>query len=90
MVKRALPPTPPTPPTSNDGGSAPHTITMEDMVTGTVSQKKANEVPKGIAFVDGVPVTRIVTQAKGDGDREILAYDEKGELLQVTLMTKRS
>ena len=84
MVKRGVPTTPTTqaPPTSG------HTITMEDAVTGTVSQKRASEVPKSIAFVDGVPVARIVTQAKGD-DREILAYDDKGELLKVTLMTKR-
>ena len=86
MVKRGVPTTPTTtaPPTSG------HTIRMEDAVTGTVQEKRASEVPKSIAFVDGVPVARIVTQAKGDGDREILAYDDKGELLKVTLMTKRS
>ena len=87
MVKRGVPTTPTT--TAAESAGSGHTITMEDRVTGTTTQKRASEVPKSIAFVDDVAVARIVTQAKGD-DREILAYDDKGELLKVTLMTKRA
>lgn len=64
-----------------------HTIRFEDASRGTVQQCSSAEVPATIAFVDGVPVVRVVAQMRGE-DREICSYGANGALLSTTMQRR--
>lgn len=64
-----------------------HTIRFEDAALGTVEERSSADVPESIAFVDGVPVVRVVAQMRGD-TREIQSFAASGALLATTMQRR--
>jgi hypothetical protein len=70
-------PSPPSPPK--------RTVVFVNEIAGTTEEKDAATVPPKIAWVDGIPVAKVVMRARGD-EREVLSYSADGTLLSSSIV----
>jgi hypothetical protein len=69
-------------------GTSKHTVVFVNEITGTTDTKDAASVPRKVAFVDGIPVAKVVLRARGE-EREMLSYSADGTLLSSTLVKSK-
>jgi hypothetical protein len=65
----------------------PGAIVLVDEDKGTKKTAQAKDVPPSVAFVNEVPVVRVVARRLGE-EREVQSYGADGALLSSTLMRK--
>jgi len=82
---------PPTGPVKDPKSGAVHPGKVEyvNADDGTSKFEDARNVPPPIAFIGGVPVTKIVSRALPDGGREAVSFDADGKALRAQTFIKR-
>ncbi len=66
-------------------GASKHTVVFVNEIAGTTEAKDAATVPQKVAWVDGIPVAKVVLRARGE-EREMLSYSADGTLLSSTVV----
>jgi hypothetical protein len=57
-------------------------------IAGSTEEKDAATVPPKLAWVDGIPVAKVVMRARGD-EREVLSYSADGTLLSSSVVKSK-
>ncbi len=65
-----------------------HTIVFVNEITGTTETKDGTSVPQKIAWVDGIPVAKVVMRARG-AEREVLSYGADDTLLSSNVVKSK-